>query len=157
MATEAITLEQLAAWAGVKAEAMARLDLTQPLKRCAVMAQAHTKRNFRDQRSPDGIAWKPLAQPRNRKRDKRKSRRKGSDQILRDTGVLMASVAGKGEGHVESIYGNVLTYGTNIDYGPPHQYGTATIPKREFVGWSLPMQEEVQDIFGDWALGVLTR
>ena len=63
---------------------------------------ADASKNFRGQKSPDGVPWKPIE-------------RKG--QILRDTSRLRNSITYR----VDGI--NKVRIGTNVKYGKAHQYG----------------------------------
>lgn len=67
-----------------------------------------------------GTAWQPLAESTIKKR------RQGSSKPLIDTGRLRGSIATKAGD-------KSITYGTNVVYGGPHQFGTKKIPQRRFL------------------------
>lgn len=71
------------------------------------------KHGFATSTAPDGKPWAPLAIKR--ARDKRGTK----GQPLRDTGRLMNSLS-----RVPVIRGSGFTYGTDVSYGPYHQFGT---------------------------------
>lgn len=155
-----ITPDGFAALLGRKADELAHIDLTVPLRRIAVLARSSVLENFSGSHSPEGIPWLPLRH--------RRANSKGEDKPLRDTGVLMASVTASGSaGHVEAITSRSLKLGTNIVYAAVHQFGhtfqrparrrdkpwvfvgrggatvftrsirahTQTVPARPFLGW----------------------
>ena len=67
---------------------------------------------FRKEQDPDGNKWPALKAKR-----KRKGKGKRGNKILRDTGRLANSITGRATG-------NTAVVGTNVSYGPYHQYGT---------------------------------
>src|SRR5271165_1244317 len=76
------------------------IDFTPAMKRCGGYVRNSAHENFDKETAPDGVPWAPLKNPRHRPKRWGK-RRKGKDKILHDTGLLMASVIGKGS----SLYG----------------------------------------------------
>lgn len=178
-ASETLDLSQFAAWAERTARNL-QADATPAIKQCLVLVSAETKRNFAEGHGPDGEAWAPLKNPRNRARDRR-ARGGGGQKPLRDTGILMGSVTAAGPGHIEQVGPDGFTYGTNLDYAAVHQYGAAihksartrqkpwvfpgpdgpiftrrikahviNIPARPFLGWNDDMVEGCANIFGEW-------
>lgn len=119
---QALDLNQFAQWAARTGADLSRLDFTPAFKRAAVALASSAKQNFAGQHAPDGSPWAPLQHPRAR----------GGDQVLRDRGILMASLGGShaeapgiggGRGSIESINANVLVWGTNLEYAAVHQFG----------------------------------
>ena len=124
-------LGQFAAWCDSRAGDMARIDYTPAWRPVAVYLAASTKQRFAQGVSPDGAPWAPLAHPRAR----------GGDTPLRDTGLLMASVTGQGQGHVEQATPTSLTWGTNLDRAALHQWG-GTIAPRSGGALAIPLTPE---------------
>ena len=138
-------------------------------------------RHFVQQQGPDGTAWKPLssltkALSKGAAKQKVKSggqktatvRRTDASKALMDTGVLRASVSvDSATGAIREIRPTKLTFGTNLKYGPLHQFGavlqvtpamqgaiygktgiwivakTLTIPARPFLGTSDTCRQEL--------------
>jgi phage gpG-like protein len=122
-----LDLRQLGDFLRRQAEAVTSLDFARPLRTIAVAAKADMKENFASGHGPDGTSWVPLKQPRQGKRHKN-----SSPLPLRDTGLLMASVAAAGRGHVERIDASSLEVGTNLEYAAIHQFGgTVHKPARQ--------------------------
>lgn len=156
MATGNVTL-------GTHADAMERMaaDLERPvaplMKRLSLVLVADTKTEvFAKGQSPDGAAWAPLKFPR--------VRTAGNDLPLRDTGILMNSLTGIGQGanhHVERLNGSTLVWGTNAEHALIHQKGGVVKPKGDrkflaipatkeakYVGSPLRFPRELQPIIG---------
>jgi phage gpG-like protein len=111
---------------------MANLDFTQAMKKTSVLLANEAKKNFDGSHSPDGLSWLPLKRRRPGKRNKGK-RGLGAKPLI-DTGLLMASMQGRGSSTVKNLGPMSLEQGTAVKYGVFHQYGTLHIPKREFAG-----------------------
>lgn len=107
-------------------------DWTRPLKVAEQLIVSATKENFAGQHAPDGTPWTPLKYERSRARDKRARKKGGRQQVLRDTGILMASVTASGRGHVRELSRTQLRVGTNLNYAGTHQFGhTFNRPARQ--------------------------
>jgi phage gpG-like protein len=93
---------------------------------------AATKKNFDEERSPDGVAWAPLKHKRQRRRDRRRSRPPGSvDKILSDSGMLRSSnTAVNVEGNVNVETAMSLEWGSNLEYAAVHQFGHTFPPMK---------------------------
>ncbi len=143
-AAQVMTLDQFSSWANAAGSRLQHLDMTVPLKQAAVAMAADTKENFAGSHDPMGKPWPPLQHPRRNS--------KGHDQILRDKGLLMASVTAGGTGHVETLTTTQLVWGTNLIYAATHQYGdpSRNIPQRQFLGWSPKLVQTVDRIFGQF-------
>jgi phage virion morphogenesis protein len=133
-ATQALKLSDLGKLLGKLGSDLARLDLTKPLNTVAFYLASQAKQSFDKGQSPDGQPWAPLKNP--------SARRGGpSSKPLRDTGVLMASLAGRGAGNVTKVRSTALDWGTSVAYASYHQQGTGRIPARPFLGIG-PKQED---------------
>lgn len=106
-----VTLADLAANLQARADAIKGADFTRPLKTIRWLIIADVKANFRDQHDPDGTPWEPLKRPR------------PGGLILRDTGVLMASVTAAGVGSIDELWARGLRVGTSIDYAGIQNFG----------------------------------
>ena len=111
-------------------------DLSPVLKRQATALDGVIQGAFAGSRSPNGSAWKPLADATI------KRRRRGSSKPLADTGQLRSAIAVKGE--KRSVTFGVS--GAPATYGPTHQFGRGAIPRRPF----LPLDEDGD---GDFSAG----
>lgn len=122
-AQETVALEDLAPWLRGLGDRLARLSWERPLRAIAVLLSADAKRNFEQGAGPDGAPWLPLKKPR--------ANSKGGDKPLRDSGILMGSLAGRGLHHVERVTGSSLEWGTNADYAGLMNYGgTVHFPEK---------------------------
>lgn len=148
----------------------------------ALVLERETKKNFDDGatgHAPDGTPWLPLKNPRDRPRDRRARKGDGNSQRpLRDSGILMASLTGSGENHVERVEDRRLTWGTNVDYAGVHQNGAEipeqrrdrpwvfasggktiftrkiaahSIPARPFLGLNEEILDQVDEILSEFA------
>lgn len=88
----------------------------------AIMIQGQTQRRIAvEKTSPSGGAWAPLAPAT--------VARKGTNNILVDTGRLLGSIAAH-------VAGTSATIGTSVAYAGYLQGGTSRMPAREFLGLS---------------------
>ncbi len=153
MTTERLNLADLPAWLEARAKNLQTADLSKPLKVARQLLISATRQNFALGQSPDGIPWAPLKRPRNRPRDTRKGRKAGSlDLPLRDTGLLMGSLTG---GDIDSIEGNELRFGTSVFYGVFHQFGTRTIPRRQFLGVTDDLKARINSVIKKFIAGLM--
>lgn len=140
-----LNLEDVEAFLGREAEAIARLDFTKPLKICAVLVKADVKENFQGSHDPQGLPWKPLKRPR------RGKRHKGSTpKPLLDTGLLQASITANGQKHIEEVTSTSLTVGSSLDRAAWQNNGTRTIPAREFAGFSDRALDMIDDVMAEF-------
>jgi len=123
-------LGQFAAWCDSRAQDLSRIDFSPAWRPVAVYLAASTKQRFASGTSPNGAPWAPLAHPRAR----------GGGTPLRDTGLLMASVTGQGQGHVEQATPQQLVWGTNLDRAALHQWGGVVRPKGRAL--AIPLTAE---------------
>ena len=80
--------------------------------------------NFLAQRAPDGEVWEPSYAA-----FKRSFEGRGGGTLF-DTGTLFHSI------QLYSVSPYERAIGTDVPYGKFHNFGTATLPKREFLGIS---------------------
>lgn len=117
-----MTLGQLAAFLDRRAEDLARIDFTEPLKQAAQALRSDVLENFQGGHAPDGAPWAPV-------RHARAHGRGDSSQPLHDRGLLSASVTSPTEkGHIERITDTSLVMGTTFDYAAIHQFGGVIRP-----------------------------
>lgn len=142
-----IELDVLSQWAERRALQLATTSFEKPLAVCAQIAKADVKQHFQDSRAPDGSTWAPLKRLRGGKRHK-----KSTPKPLLDSGLLAASMAARGEGHVEEITAVSLTVGSNLDRAAPQNFGAPWkgIPAREFAGLSEHAQEQCDEVLADF-------
>lgn len=171
-----MTLDDLARFLEGRASALARIDLSKPMKVILQLAKSSIKDNFAGSHAPDGTPWLPLARPRQGKRH-----RNSTPLPLRDTGLLMASVTASGPHHVERTDDHSMQVGTNLEYAAIQNFGgtvnhpertrakpwvftngqgqtiftrrikahSVTIPARPFLGWSPKLVEQTADILSE--------
>ena len=126
-----------------------QLDCTRPLRAVALYLESQAKRSFASQAAPDGTPWAGW------KRVPDQARGGPASKLLRDTDVLMASMTGQGPDHVEDVTSVALIWGTAVPYGKYHQYGTAHVPARPFIGFTPQMGVRLEQILVDWIRRVL--
>lgn len=90
-------------------------DFAKPLKLTRLTFRSESIKAFQQKRSPEGQAWPSLKSTA--------ARRGGSSDVLRDTGLLQASLAGTGKGNVDRMTPASLEWGTNLEYAATHQFG----------------------------------
>ncbi|QDT41063.1 Phage virion morphogenesis family protein [Gimesia alba] len=85
--------------------------------------------SFLNSETPDGEGWEPL------KRRRPKGHNQGERPLI-DIGALMQSVVSDGQGHIEIITADSMTFGTSVEYAGVHQFGRkdGTVPARPFIG-----------------------
>ena len=98
----------------------------------SVYLSSAAKRRFDAGVDPDGQPWAPLKRQRRRRRD-RKAKGGSGQKVLRDTGILMASMSG-GAGADIRMGDTYLVQGTSVHYGLFHQFGTVKMVARPFAG-----------------------
>jgi len=144
VASVTLTLADLPDYLRAKAAALASPDLTPALKVAQQLLVSATKQNFAQGTDPDDVPWAPLKHPRSRARD-RKPGRIGSDLVLRDTGVLMASVTAAGAGSVQEINQGKLSFGTSVFYAKFLNLGTKRMVQRRFLGLTPVLRQRIGD------------
>jgi phage gpG-like protein len=121
-----LALQQLAGFlSGIDAELFGEV-VRDNARKLEVMAVSGAKEHFRESRTPEGQAWKPLAHPRV----------SGGDKPLRDKGLLMASLsASVTEGQLRLMASHP---GANV-----HQFGATIRPKRA-KKLAIPLSREAK-------------
>lgn len=129
-----LSLDEFIAEMEWKAGVTGNVSYRKPLAVCRTLIKADVKENFAAGRSPDGTPWPPLAHPR--------PSSKGSDQPLRDKGLLAASInSANAQGHIEELTDNYFLMGTNLEYARLHQEG-GTITPKSAKALSIPLTKE---------------
>lgn len=109
-------------------------DYTETLTGFIPQIEQEERAAFGLQRSPGGEQWPALAAST--------IKRKGHGRILYESGDLMASMIDRNDPHhAGEVLPRGLTFGTDLEYAPIHQFGSSRIPQREFAG----MSEEAVD------------
>lgn len=186
---KSIRMGDLAPWiTNLAVRGMESMEWDTIFKVIALVLERETKKNFDDGdtgHAPDGTPWLPLKQPRDRARDR--NARGGPDnkqRPLRDSGILMASLTGSGDNHVERVEDRRLTWGTNVDYAAVHQEGAEipeqrrdkpwvfnsggktiftrkiaahSIPARPFLGLNDDMIDQIDEILADFAAQAISK
>ncbi len=101
-------------------------DMTPAWKVVRLLLTSSTRENFVGSHTPDGTPWLPLRNPS-------KKRGGSSAKPLRDTGLLLASITSAA---TVTETAAEITYGTGLYYAGFQNFGTRTIPAREFVGFN---------------------
>ena len=110
------------------------------------LERSHDQR-FRDQKSPDGIAWAPLSE------QYREKKKQNKDIILKLNDHL-----GREFGYQAS--GRELLFGTKFEYGALHQFGgtsdmpagPAAVPARPWLGVSDDDIDVIAQMLGDFLM-----
>lgn len=135
----ALDWTQLSRYVAKLGDAIAMMKFDKVIKDVGLYLTMESKLNFDGQHSPEGIPWAPFARTPGR-------RRGIGAKLLRDTGILMASLVSKGLGHVEMAGEHSLEWGTMVDYAQFHQWGTSTIPARPFLGITPKTEDAIGKI-----------
>lgn len=100
------------------------IDPTAILDEAAALILNRMRRNFLTQTAPDGTKWPESAAARRRAETGR------GGGTLFDTGQLFRSI------QLFSIGPNERSIATDVEYAPIHNYGTAKMIARVFMGFS---------------------
>lgn len=145
-------------------------DFTVPLQRMGQRLVRSTSENFKNEQSPDGEPWKPLAGIT--KALRRRGKKDGEPKILQDSGRLRNSITSQVTMNVDKTS---LEFGTNVEYAKTHQFGgpstinvkkksgkygkrpfataytkTIQVPARPFLGVKEADKEVFKKILKDW-------
>ena len=140
MLTLELDLASLVAECRHLAGSVQRADLSGAMQSCALAARSAIARNFAEQHAPDGTPWTALTWGRRHKRDIAAARKGGRPQILRDTGVLLASYLSAGPGHVERITRDSFEVGSNLDRAAIHHFGGVIRARGKML--AIPLDDE---------------
>lgn len=102
---------------------LVNLDVEGILDEAEAILLNRTRTRFLAETDPDGVAWEPSGAGLAR-------RAKGGTGTLFDTGTLFHSIQAYATGP------NERAIGTDVPYGPKHQYGDGELPARVFLGFS---------------------
>lgn len=106
-------------------------DFSIPLQRMGQRLVRSTAENFKNEQSPEGEDWKPLAQIT--KALRRRGKKDGEPKILQDSGRLRNSVTSQVTMNIDKTS---LEFGTNVEYAKTHQFGgpsTITVIRKKNV------------------------
>jgi phage virion morphogenesis protein len=125
-------------------------DLTPAMKAVGEYMLLRTRERFDDEVDPSGQRWQALAPKTIRSKEWRKKNpgkgakvRAAPDAILQSSFLLRDTIAY----NADSISVRV---GTPQEYGVYHQFGTARIPQREFLGVDAEDLAEIDSIVTDY-------
>ncbi|MGH8358111.1 MAG: phage virion morphogenesis protein [Pseudomonas sp.] len=125
---------------GLRAALDRLTDFSRPLKTVALLLNAEARKSFVGQQAPDSTPWARFKHPPSVKRGG------PAAKLLRDTGLLMASLTARGGRHVENVTATTLEWGSNVPYAGIHQFGTRHIRARPFVGLTPTVIEKTRKI-----------
>ncbi len=145
------SLQDFARKLGVAVDGLQSIDWRPALTVCALLIQNDTRERFRRFEDPDGRKWAPL------KHKPKIPKGRTVDQPLWATGRLVASTAAGAPDHVEQLSRNQLVYGTNVQYGKYHQFGTKHMVARPFLGVGDDLREKIEDVLIDYAVDELVK
>lgn len=120
-------------------------DLTPLMRAIGAVLENSTRQRFADKKSPDGVSWANLM-PNTIKRKVNKHRQNAG--ILVESGNLFASLT-----YVADKY--EVSVGTPEIYGVYHQFGTANMPARPFLGINADDKQTVQEMINDYLEDIL--
>jgi phage gpG-like protein len=122
----------------------AQLDFTRGLQAVSVYYGAQAKQCFARSATPDGDPWPPFKRTPSRRRGGK------SAKLLVDKGLLMASMSARqAQGAVRDITRTTLEQGSNLDYAGAQNFGTGTIPARQFAGITEAMAARTEELIAD--------
>lgn len=116
-AAQQIPMEQLPGWCAEQGARLSAPQLKTYHQKARLLLVSYTKQNFEAQHAPDGTPWVPSKGMRVR----------GGGQLLRDRGILEASLSGGGN-HVDRETSDTLEWGTNLENAGTHQHGATILP-----------------------------
>lgn len=105
-------------------------DLTPLMIKIGGILEGSSKQRFDDKKSPDGVSWKNLKPST--------IARKGNHNILIDSNNLH-------KGILNQVTAHSVVVGTPEFYGKYHQFGTKSMPARQFLGISEQDKEDILD------------
>lgn len=147
----AFTVEEFEEYLVEVVQRMEQPEASEPLTRWTEELSGDLGEGFLGSRSPDGQAWRPLKKKRSGKSRRGGSRNPGRRPLI-DTGDLMLSVISDGRGHVETITGDEVIFGTEDELARIHQDGRGPIPERPFIGVSEEMENRALEIVADFLI-----
>lgn len=149
-----ISLDSIATQSAI-AELTSKLgDLTPIFASIGEYMLGEVRDRFDSETAPNGAKWAPLAMStieNKQRRQKSGTTRNGKSRvrsnaepnaILKDTFLLRDTMTYNSSAFSVAI-------GTPLVYGVYHQYGTARMPKREFLGYNDADLDEIEEIVID--------
>lgn len=125
-----------------------QVDYTNPFRKAEKDFEEYHENWFRTQTSPEGVPWPALSPVT--------EARKGSSQILVDTGRLQRSLTQSGPDAIREVVGEAFTpgfsFGTAVEYAMYHQLG-AGLPERAHVGVNDQQIDSLCDDVADHLVG----
>ena len=120
-------------------------DLTPLMQAIGAVLENSTRERFSDKKAPNGLSWANLMP----NTIKRKVNKHGQNAgILVESGDLLSSLT-----YVADKY--EVSVGTPEIYGVYHQFGTAHMPARPFLGISANDKQTVQEMINDYLEDIL--
>lgn len=120
-------------------------DLTPLMQAIGAVLENSTRQRFADKKDPHGVSWANLMP----NTIKRKTNKHGQNAgILVESGNLFASLT-----YVADKY--EVSVGTPEIYGVYHQFGTANMPARPFLGINADDKQTVQEMINDYLEDIL--
>lgn len=152
MADETITLDNLPSWAAAKARALAGASFVPLIKIFRLLIIGDVRQAFAKEADPvTGAAWARFA-PSTLKKKKRGT----SPKLLRDTGILAASVsAAGGAGNIDEVTATSLRFGSALPRAAWHNEGTRRIPQRRFIGVGPSLVARMEQATAEFAAGLI--
>lgn len=117
--------------------------LIEPMRRVKEFAHQSVRDQFTGSKTPEGQSWPP------------RKRRGDGHPLLIDTGKLLQSATGGGEGRVNEVTPRQFKVGTRVEHAKFHQHGTKYIPRRPFMGMSEQRLQEAEESLADSLLEVI--
>lgn len=116
-------------------------QLKRTLYGLALLAIKKFKRNFVDQKDPDGSPWKIVQRKvRGTQAFNRATRNQRRRKILYgDTGKLRKDI------EIEKIEGNTITIVADAEYSGYHNDGTDRLPQRQFMGHNKEIEDAAME------------
>lgn len=126
-------------------------DLTPLMRAIGAVLENSTRQRFADKKSPDGVSWANLMPNSTKHKTNKSHTKKGVTAkvgILVESGDLFKSITSHADKYEVSV-------GTPEIYGVYHQFGTANIPARPFLGINADDKQTVQEMINDYLEDIL--
>lgn len=114
-------------------------DVGEALEDAATVILNRIRTRFLNETDPDGMRWPP---------SQAALKRTGGGTLF-DTGRLFHSI------QLFRRSNNEIAIATDVDYGVYHQFGTATLPQRQFLGFSDDDVEVAGQVFESRLMEIL--
>jgi phage gpG-like protein len=113
------------------------------LQSCLPIVYQSVRDNFTSSATPEGDDWPP-----------RKHIGDGHPLLI-DTGAMLQAAVGTGPGRIQEVGSHEAMVGVSggtIPYAAIHNYGTAKMPQREFMGIDEAAEQACEDAIADYVL-----